>query len=170
MILNMTIQNNVTRFLVSQKIEFMALESESIKRSAQETANLFHLDPNIVYKTIVVCRFNSGKNLLIVTPGPLEVDLKKVAALIHEKKVRIPTQKEAEAITKLQAGGISPIALLNHGFEIFIHQTIKNQSKIAISGGQRGLTILLSANDFLRITKAKIADVASPDQKDNSDL
>jgi prolyl-tRNA editing enzyme YbaK/EbsC (Cys-tRNA(Pro) deacylase) len=59
----------------------MALESESIKRSAQETANLFHLDPNIVYKTIVVCRFNSGKNLLIVTPGPLEVDLKKSGSI-----------------------------------------------------------------------------------------
>ncbi len=162
----MAVQNNVTRFLQSKKILFTTLESEPIKRSAQETAALFHLDPNIVYKTIVVTRLSSGKNLLIVTPGPFEVDLKKVATVIQEKKVRIPTQNEAEAITKLQAGGISPLALLKHGFEIFVHQTIMHQEEIAVSGGQRGLTILLPSKDFLRVTRAKVADLASINQKD----
>jgi Cys-tRNA(Pro)/Cys-tRNA(Cys) deacylase len=162
----MPIQNNVTRFLQSQKVAFQTLESEPIKRSAEDTADLFHLDPSTVYKTIVAVRMIPGKPLLIVIPGPLEVDNKKIAALLHEKKVRVSTQKEAEELTNLQTGGISPLALLNHGFQIFVHETISQQSEMAISGGQRGLTILLSTKDFLKVSKARIADIASLIEKD----
>ncbi len=157
----MPIQNNVTRFLQSQKVEFKTLESEAIKRSAEESAVLFHLDPFIVYKTIVGLRFTPGKPMLLVIPGPLEVDCKKTSAVIGEKKIRVATQKEAEDLTKLQTGGISALALLNHGFQIIVHETILSQSEIAVSGGQRGLSIRMSAADFLRITRAKTADIAS---------
>ena len=51
-----------------------------------------------------------GKAILAVVPGPLEVDLKLLAKAVGEKKLAIPTQKEAERLTGLQAGGISPLA------------------------------------------------------------
>lgn len=154
-------QNNVTRFLVSQKVKFTVLESEAIKRSAVESAELFHLDPNTVYKTIVGLRLQPGKPLLLIIPGPLEVDIKKTAAVIGEKKIRVATQKEAEDLTKLQTGGISALALLNHGFQTLVHNTMLSQDEISVSGGQRGLSILMNAKDFLRITRAMTADIAS---------
>jgi Cys-tRNA(Pro)/Cys-tRNA(Cys) deacylase len=112
-----------------------------------------------VFKTIVVTRSGRGKPLLIVIPGDQEVNLKKVAAFINEKKVYLPTEREAERLTGLKAGGISPLALINRGFEILIDQAASSYDYIYISGGQRGLNIRISPGDVLELTGAKLAAV-----------
>jgi Cys-tRNA(Pro)/Cys-tRNA(Cys) deacylase len=53
--------------------------------------------------------------VLAVIPGPRAVDLKALASFLGEKKMRLPTEREAEQMTGLQAGGISPLALINKG-------------------------------------------------------
>ncbi|MFI5344700.1 MAG: aminoacyl-tRNA deacylase, partial [Chlamydiales bacterium] len=109
----MPIVNNVTRMLDSHKIKYSAFELPVEKLGAIETADLLGIDAEIVFKTIVVTREKPKKPLLIVLPGTMEVDLKLVANVIGEKKVYLPTEREAEVITGLQAGGISPLALIN---------------------------------------------------------
>ena len=156
------IKNNVTRLLDSRKIPYEVFESEAVKHSALESAAIHGLDPMTVYKTIVVFRLVKGKPILAVVPGPFEVDPKKVAAVINEKKVRVSTQKEAEEITGLLSGGISALALLNKGFQVFLHTSASDQALINVSGGQRGLSVRLSPKDFLSLTNAKVADIASP--------
>ncbi len=89
------------------------------KLGARETARLLGVDPDLVYKTIVITR-PKGKPILAVIPGPNRVDLKLLASLLGEKKVNLPTEREAEALTGLQAGGISPLALINKGFQVII--------------------------------------------------
>ncbi len=160
----MTTTNNVIRFLSSKKIDFQIFESEPIRRSAMETATLYHLDPMIVYKTIVAFNPIRKKYLLCVIPAPYEVNLKKLASAIGEKKAVIVTQHEAEVLTGLEAGGISPFALYHKGFQIWVHDTIRDQEKISVSGGQRGLSILLSTSDFIQILQPKIADIADIQQ------
>lgn len=154
-------KNNVTRLLDSRKITYKTLEASPIKRSAVESAELFGLDPMIVYKTIVIQRMEKGKAILAVVPGPLEVDPKKVALAIGEKKVKVTTQNEAESLTKLLSGGISALALINHGFQVLLSEHARNQPEIAVSGGQRGLSILLSPEDFVTLTMAQYADLTT---------
>jgi len=163
-IFSMTTTNNVIRFLSSKKIDFQVFESEPVRRSAMETATLYHLDPMIVYKTIVAFNPIRKKYLLCVIPAPYEVNLKKLASAIGEKKAVIVTQHEAEVLTGLEAGGISPFALYHKGFQIWVHDTIRDQEKISVSGGQRGLSILLSTSDFIQILQPKIADIADIQQ------
>jgi len=110
--------NNVIRLLEQRKITFEPYYLSAEKRGAVETAILLGVAPSDVYKTIVVTRLEHGKNILAVIPGDHEVDLKALASALNEKKLHIPTEKEAERITGLQAGGISPLALLNRGFQI----------------------------------------------------
>jgi Cys-tRNA(Pro)/Cys-tRNA(Cys) deacylase len=154
------VKNNVTRFLSAKKADFETLESEPIKRSALENAALFGLDPAIVYKSIICFNPAHEKYLICLVPGPYEVNPKKLAQVLGEKKVFVTSQKEAEKITGLEAGGISPFALIHKGFQMLAHNTLNNQEKIAISGGQRGLTILIKATDLIRILNPKIADIA----------
>jgi len=95
-----------------------------------------------------------------VVPGNIEVNLKKLAASVGEKKVSPATQREAEKITRLQAGGISPLALINRGFEIVIHRSVQEFEEIHISGGELGVNIRLSSTDLINLTRAKVADIS----------
>jgi Cys-tRNA(Pro)/Cys-tRNA(Cys) deacylase len=153
------ITNNVTRFLDSREINYQVFELPLKKLGAEETAQLLEVDPGIVYKSIVITRRGIGKPILAVVPGNREVDLKKLAKTIGEKKVSPATQKEAEKLTHLQAGGISPLALINRGFQILIHKSALDEDKIHVSGGELGLNIRLDPQDLIRITGAKAAEI-----------
>ena len=157
----MAVSNNVTRMLESKKIKFDVFELPVEKLGALESARLLAVAPEIVFKTIVIVRENK-KPLLCVIPGPTEVDLKAVAAVCGEKKVHVPTQKEAEDLTGLQAGGISPLALINKGFTVYLDESAQNFPAIHISGGQRGLNIKLPVADLIKLTNARIARISQP--------
>jgi Cys-tRNA(Pro)/Cys-tRNA(Cys) deacylase len=157
----MTIVNNVTRLLDSRKIPYTLFELPPEKLGALETARLLNVEPATVYKTIVVTRDKPGKPLLVVIPGPDQVDLKALAAFLGEKKVRLTTEREAEQMTKLQAGGVSPLALLNKGFQVVLDASAREQVEIHVSGGQRGLNIRLPVEAFVHLTKARVGRVSS---------
>lgn len=156
----MTIVNNVTRLLDSRKIKYTTYGLPAEKLGALETARLLDLDPASVFKTIVVTRDKPRKPLLAVVPGNSNVDLKLLAAALNEKKVYLPTEREAEALTGLQAGGISPLALINKGFQVIVDSSAQNFSEIHVSGGQRGLNIKLPVADLTRLTNARFAAVS----------
>ena len=155
----MTVTNNVTRFLDAHKVQYAAHELPPEKIGAVEAAAHMGVPPEQVFKTIVVTR-EKKKPLLIVIPGPRVVDLKKLAAFVNEKKVSVPTEREAEALTGLQAGGISPLALINKGFQVVIDAAAQEYEKIYISGGQRGLDIQLPVVDLAKLTNARFGDVS----------
>ena len=113
----------------------------------------------MVYKTIVITREGKGKPILAVVPGDREVDRKALASAAGEKKVFVPTQREAEQLTKLQAGGISPLALINRGFQVIIDASAQVLPEIFISGGQRGLNIRLAPSDLASLTNARFAPI-----------
>ncbi len=159
----MAVTNNITRLLDSRKISYTAFELPVEKLGATETARLLNVEAASVFKTIVVTRDKPRKPLLVVVPGPASVDLKLLAAALGEKKVHLPTEREAEQLTGLQAGGISPLALINKGFQVVIDSAAENYEAIHISGGQRGLTIKLHVADLIKLTTAKLASVSKPD-------
>ena len=155
----MPIINNVTRFLDSRRVAYQTYETPAEKLGALETARFLNVEPEQVFKTIVVRREKPKKPLLAVVPGPASVDLKLLAAAVREKKVHLPTEREAEQLTGLQAGGISPLALLNKGFQVVLDSTAQNYSEIHISGGQRGLNIKLPVADLIKLTNAHVASI-----------
>ncbi|MBS1250390.1 MAG: Cys-tRNA(Pro)/Cys-tRNA(Cys) deacylase YbaK [Chloroflexi bacterium] len=152
--------NNVTRFLDSRNIGYTAYELPKKKLGAEEVAQLLDVPLHLVYKTIVVERKGRGKPILAVTPGHKEVDLKALAKVAGEKKVKTATQKNAEKRTKLRAGGISPLALINKGFNIFLDISAQEQAEIYVSGGERGVNIRLPVEDLRTLTGATVAPIS----------
>ena len=159
---NMPTVNNVTRFLDARKVPYKVFDTPPEKLGALEVARLLDVEPDSVFKTIVVTRERPKKPLLIVVPGPSQVDLKKLASAIGEKKVYLPTEREAEQLTGLQAGGISALALINKGFQVVIDSSAQHYSEIHISGGQRGLNILIRVDDLVKLTNARVKQISSP--------
>ena len=151
---------NITRMLDAQKISYTAFELPPEKHGALETARLLNVPAEIVYKTIVVMREGKGKPILAVVPGPREVDLKALAKAVNEKKLRLPSEREAEQITGLQAGGISPLALINKGFQVVLDISAQAQGEIHVSGGQRGLNLRLPVSALVKLTNARLAEIS----------
>ena len=151
--------NNVTRLLDSKKIPYVAFELPAEKLGAIETARLLNVPLDQVFKTIVVTREGKGKPILAVIPGSAEVDLKLLAKALDEKKLRLPTEREAEQITGLQAGGISPLALINKGFQVVVDSCAVGFREIHISGGQRGLNIRLPVEALVSLTNARVESI-----------
>jgi Cys-tRNA(Pro)/Cys-tRNA(Cys) deacylase len=155
----MSVTNNVTRFLDSRKVKYTAYELPAEKLGAVEAAQFLNAPEGQVFKTIVTKR-EKGKPVLAVIPGPRVVDLKLLASFLSEKKMYLPTEREAEQLTGLQAGGISPLALINKGFQVVIDVAAQGFESIYISGGQRGLNIQLGVDDLVKLVNAKVGNVS----------
>ena len=147
--------NNVTRFLDSKKVKYKAFDLPAEKLGAIESALLLNVPASQVFKSIVVLRTRPGKPILAIVPGDHEVDLKLLAEAAGEKKLQVSTQAEAEKLTGLQTGGISPLALINRGFQMWLDSSASNFEEIHISGGQRGLNIRITVKDLLILTGAR---------------
>ena len=155
----MAAANNVTRMLDAKKIAYRACSVPEAKLSALEVAGLLQVPPEHVYKTIVIEREKKGKAILAIVPADAEVDLKKLAGALQEKKVMVTTQLRAESLTGLKAGGISPLALINKGFQLILDEKAWTLEEIFISGGQWGLQIAICPNDLVALTNACTAEI-----------
>ncbi len=87
-------------------------------------------------------------------PGPETLELKQLAHAVGVKKVKMAEHRQAEQLTKLQTGGISPLALINKGFTVYVDERARAYDTIAVSAGQRSANIELLVADLLKLTNA----------------
>jgi Cys-tRNA(Pro)/Cys-tRNA(Cys) deacylase len=158
----MAFKNNVTRLLDARRVAYEVFELPPEKHSAEETAALLGVPERQVFKTLVVLREVKGKKpLLVMAPAGREVDLKALAASLGEKKLKLAAQREAEALTGLQVGGISALALLHRGFEICLDRSALDHTHVHISAGQRAANLRLPVADLRALTGARLVDTAA---------
>jgi Cys-tRNA(Pro)/Cys-tRNA(Cys) deacylase len=156
----MPITNNVTRMLDNKKIKYTAHALPVEKVSAVEAAEIIGAAPNTVFKTIVAVRPKGGKPILALVPGNAELNLKALAKALGEKKISLASHAEAEKLTGLQTGGISPLALINRGFQVVADVSFQDHDQVVLSGGQRGLNLQLDPKDVIKLVNARLAAVA----------
>lgn len=156
----MPITNNVTRMLDAKKIKYTTHDLPEEKVGAAGAAEIIGVPPETVYKTIVAVRPKGGKPVLALIPGDAELDLKALAKALGEKKITLASHAEAEKLTGLQTGGISPLALINKGFQVVADATFTQHEQVVISGGQRGINVQLAPRDVVKLVNARVAEVA----------
>ena len=148
---------NSMRILDQQKVDYTVREFPDTVHSADGVADHFGLPHEVVYKTLVAMTA-VGKPLLVMVAGSRELDLKKLAKAVGEKKIQMATKKEAERLTGLQTGGISALALLHKNFPVYLDQPALELGRILVSAGKRGVNLELPVADLIRITKAKVIE------------
>jgi len=155
-------RTNTMRFLDAHQVLYEVNTFSQDIHSATDAATAMGRDPSTVYKTLVVERLR-GKPLLVMLASEKQVDLGVLAASVGEKKLRLASHRDAEALTGLQVGGISALALLNKGFDIYIDRGAQNLDRVTISAGQRGLNLSLAVTDLVRVTGAEWVETSPPD-------
>jgi Cys-tRNA(Pro)/Cys-tRNA(Cys) deacylase len=129
--------------------------------SAVGVAAYYGLLPAHVYKTLVVV-LSQDKPALVLIAGDREIQLKRLAQALGEKKLRMATQKEAETWTGFKVGGISALALSQRAFPVYIDRVAAALDEIVVSAGQRGLDVRLTVPDLVRITGATFVEATTP--------
>lgn len=154
--------NNVTRLLDGKRITYTVhtyTYSEDV-HSATDVADAIGFPQAQVFKTLVALDMAPGqKPALVVIPGNETLDLKKLAKAVGAKKMQMAARSEAERLTGLLAGGISPLALINRGFVFYLDSRARNFQRIFISAGERGAQVGIGVADLVKLTNARIVDL-----------
>ena len=146
------------RVLDGKKIPYDVAEYPPEIKDAEQVAAAVGQQPASVFKSLVVDRAPE-KPLLVLVPADRQLDLKKLARAVGAKKLKMATQDRAEALTGLQVGGISPLALMNKGFVVYCDASARDQERLCISAGKRGLQIIVGTGVLLKLIRARVADV-----------
>ncbi len=146
------------KLLEGKKVPYETMAYSISLRDAKEVAAALDIPAGEVFKTLVVPRPKPAKPMLVMIPADRQLDLKKLAAAVKAKKLKMATHSEAERLTGLQVGGISALALLNRGFAIFLNESANSLDQVVISAGQRGLQIKLAVADLVVVTGAQFVD------------
>lgn len=148
------------RLLDGKGVSYETLTYPSDERNAVVVAGLIGIPPGQVFKTLVVRR-DIGKPLLIMIPSNRQLDLKKTAKALGEKKVKLASHAEAEEMTQLQVGGISPLALINRGFDVVLDASAQTFGAVSLSAGEKGVNVRIAVADLIKLTRAIVLDVAT---------
>lgn len=151
-------KTNVMRLLDGKKIKYKSycyLDSGVI--SGMEVAEVLHQNPKQVYKTLVTVG-KSNTNYVFVIPVCKELDLKKAAHAVSEKKVDMVKSKDLLGLTGYIHGGCSPIGM-KKVFRTVIDESVKNLDTIIFSGGKVGYQVELSPDDLQKIVRIEYADL-----------
>src|SRR5262249_7054964 len=151
---------NSMRVLEAQGVGYEVLAFPDTIHSAVGVATYYGLPLAQVYKTLVVV-LAQGKPALALIAGDREVQSTQLAQALDAKKLRMATQKEAEAWTGLKVGGISALALLHRGFPVYIDRAAAALDEIIVSAGQRGMDIRLTVPDLVRVTGAAFVEATT---------
>ncbi len=110
-----------------------------------------------VFKTLVTIG-QSKEHYVCVVPVDKELDLKKAAKLLGEKKLEMIHQKELLPLTGYIHGGCSPVGM-KKPFVTCIDETALLQDTICVSGGKIGLQIEIDPEDLAMLVSADFGDI-----------
>lgn len=158
-------KTNAARWLEARGIEHRVTVYDVARafHSADEAAALLGAPAERVYKTLVVLREGNprAKPLLVMIASDRQLDLKRLARELGEKRLRMASQREAEALTGLQVGGISALAVRPGAFQVFLDAGARAHARIHISAGVRGVDLELAVDDLIAVTKARVVRAVS---------
>jgi Cys-tRNA(Pro)/Cys-tRNA(Cys) deacylase len=100
-----------------------------------------------------------------VVPGNAEIDLKKAAKAIGDKKVDLIHVKELLPLTGYIRGGCSPVGMKKQ-FPTIFHTTATNYDTIFVSAGMRGLQFSVNPQQLIDFVRAQVCDIIKDDQSE----
>lgn len=154
-------KTNAMRALDARNMPYTTFFYAETIHSADEVAALLAVPASSVFKTLVALA-DGARRLLVMEPGDREMDLRLLARAVGAKAARMALQREAEQWTGLKVGGISPLALLDKRFEVYLDASAADLDELYLNGGQRGVNIKLRVADLLAITGARLIVATAP--------
>lgn len=155
------VKTNVMRLLDQAKLSYSTKEYEVNEDdlSGEHVAKQVGMAFEQVFKTLVA-RGDKNKIFVFCIPVNGELNLKKAAALVSEKKIEMVPVKELLSLTGYIRGGCSPIGMKKK-YPTYIDETAQLFDTIAVSAGVRGCQIVINPDELTSYIGGSYADLCS---------
>jgi Cys-tRNA(Pro)/Cys-tRNA(Cys) deacylase len=152
-------KTNAVRQLDAAKLSYRlaGYEVDEDDLSAETVAAKIGWPVEKVYKTLAVTGDKTGV-LLAVIATPQTLDLKALALASGNKRCELLALKDVLPVTGYVRGGVSPIGTQKK-FEVYLDESAKALDEISVSGGMRGLQVLIAPADLVSVTRAHWASI-----------
>ena len=152
-------KTNAMRILDKAKIPYDVLtyEVDENDLSGEHIAVQLKMNPDMLFKTLVLKGDKKGY-LVACIPVAKTLDLKALAKVSGNKSVEMVHVKELFGLTGYIRGGCSPMGMKKK-FPTYIHESALTQDIIGVSGGQRGVQILLEPDSLVKAAQARVCDI-----------
>jgi Cys-tRNA(Pro)/Cys-tRNA(Cys) deacylase len=130
---------------------------DSVRDFGREAADKLGLDPDRVFKTLLVDA--DGGHLVAIVPVSTQLSLKSLGRVVGAKRIAMCDPDVAERITGYVRGGISPFGQRKR-LPTVVDETAELFDEIYVSGGRRGLDVGLRPSDLVRVLDAIVAAIA----------
>lgn len=150
---------NAMRMLMKLGIPFETSEYtvDESDLSGVHAARELGIDPDCMFKTLVARGDKKGISVFCI-PVAEELDLKKCAAVIGDKRIEMIHVKELLGLTGYIRGGCSPIGMKKK-YPTWIDESAILSDKIYVSAGMRGQQIILAPDALRECVGAEYADL-----------
>ncbi|NLP35493.1 MAG: Cys-tRNA(Pro) deacylase [Clostridiales bacterium] len=154
------VKTNAMRLLEQAGISYKALEYEvdEDNLAGEHVAEQIGMPPEQVFKTLVVKGQKKGIMVFCI-PVNSELNLKKAAAVVGDKKIEMLHVKDLLRTTGYIRGGCSPIGMKKK-YPTFIDETAFLFDEITVSAGIRGCQLCIPRERLIDYIDAKLCDIA----------
>jgi Cys-tRNA(Pro)/Cys-tRNA(Cys) deacylase len=153
-------KTNAARVLEALEIpyELREYEVDPNDLAAETVASKIGLPPEQVFKTLLVRGDRNGLCFAVI-PGNYELDLKALAAATGDRRIALVPLKEVQPLTGYIRGGVTALGA-KKDYPVFLDEVAELFELISISAGIRGTQILISPADYIKATKAVLAEIS----------
>ena len=152
------VKTNAIRLLDQKKISYELLTYEvDDQLDGITVATKINYPVEVVYKTLVT-RGNSKNIYVFVIPVATELDLKKAAKVVGEKKLEMIAVSEVNGLTGYIRGGCSPVGM-KKVYPTVIDVTAQQLDYFIVSGGKIGLQMKLNPKDLEKVITLRFEKV-----------
>jgi Cys-tRNA(Pro)/Cys-tRNA(Cys) deacylase len=152
-------KTNAARILdglgIAYEIREYAVDPEEF--SALVVAEKISLPPEQVFKTLL-CVTSNKEHIFAVVPGDAELDFKKLAAAAGARRTEMVSLKDVQPLTGYVRGGVTAFGA-RKDYPVYADETLELFDVVSVSAGARGVQVLLKPEDYLRASKATVADL-----------
>jgi Cys-tRNA(Pro)/Cys-tRNA(Cys) deacylase len=156
-----TQKTNAARLLDQMGIpyELREYEVDPEDLAAEAVAAKIGLPAGQLFKTLVALGDRLGICMAVI-PGDTELDLKALATATGDRKIHLVPVKDLQKLTGYIRGGVTALAA-KKAYPVYADTSIERFDVISISAGVRGLQILVAPVNYVRVTKATLAAIAT---------
>jgi Cys-tRNA(Pro)/Cys-tRNA(Cys) deacylase len=155
-------KTNAIRLLEREGVAFeiRAYDVDESDLAVERAADKLGMAPETVFKSIITLGDATGPMFALV-PAGTQVVPRLLAAASGNKHVEVAALKDVLELTGYIRGAVTPLAA-KRPYPVYIDETAELWPRVGVSAGHRGLEVVLAPADLVRVTSARLADIARP--------
>ena len=151
--------SKIMELLKSRGCWFETFEHEPV-RTSEEAAKIRHgYSIQQGAKALIIKIYPDERFVMLVVPGNLKFDEKKVIALLEVRKLRFATEDEVLKITGgVEPGGVPPFGNL-FNLETYVEEKLFENEKIIFNAGDKRFSVAMNSSDYRTLLNPKVASI-----------